>query len=39
MRQAVPDLMTLEAFLNWYPDGYGRYELWNGAVITMQPTC
>lgn len=38
MLQAVPELMTLEAFLNWYPDGYGRYELWNGVVITMQPT-
>jgi Uma2 family endonuclease len=33
-----PQLMTLEEFLDWYPDGYGRYELWNGVVIEMQPT-
>lgn len=38
MIQAVPQLMTLEAFLDWYPDGYGRYELWNGMVTEMQPT-
>ena len=31
-------LMTLDDFLDWYPDGYGRYELWNGVVIEMQPT-
>ena len=31
-------LMTLEEFLDWYPDGYGRYELWNGVVVEMQPT-
>jgi Uma2 family endonuclease len=33
----VPQLITLEEFLDWYPDGYGRYELWNGVVIEMQP--
>lgn len=38
MVQAVPQLMTLEEFLDWYPDGYGRYELWNGVAIEMQPT-
>ncbi len=38
MVQAAPQLMTLEEFLDWYPDGYGRYELWNGVVIEMQPT-
>ena len=38
MVQAVPQLMALEEFLDWYPDGYGRYELWNGVVIEMQPT-
>ena len=38
MVQAVPQLMTLNEFLDWYPDGYGRYELWNGVVIEMQPT-
>ena len=31
-------LMTLEEFLDWYPDGYGRYELWNGVIVEMQPT-
>ncbi|NJN60026.1 MAG: Uma2 family endonuclease [Leptolyngbyaceae cyanobacterium SL_5_9] len=38
MIQAVPQGMTLEDFLDWYPDGYGRYELWNGVIIEMQPT-
>jgi Uma2 family endonuclease len=38
MVQTVPQLMTLDEFLDWYPDGYGRYELWNGMVIEMQPT-
>ncbi len=31
-------LMTLEEFFDWYPDGYGRFELHNGVVIKMQPT-
>lgn len=32
-------LVTLEEFLNWYPDGYeGRFELHNGVIIKMQPT-
>jgi Uma2 family endonuclease len=38
MVQTVPQLMTLEEFLDWYPDGYGRYELWDGVVVEMQPT-
>lgn len=38
MVQAMPQLMTVEEFLDWYPDGYGRYELWNGIVTEMQPT-
>jgi Uma2 family endonuclease len=38
MVQVAPQSMTLEEFLDWYPDGYGRYELWNGTVIEMQPT-
>jgi Uma2 family endonuclease len=38
MVQAVPPLITLDDFLDWYPDGYGRYELWNGVIIEMQPT-
>jgi Uma2 family endonuclease len=32
------DLMTLDEFFDWYPDGYGRYELRNGEVLEMQPT-
>ena len=31
-------LMTLEEFLDWYPDGYGRFELHKGEIIEMQPT-
>ena len=32
-------LVTLEEFLNWYPDGYeGRFELHNGVIVKMQPT-
>jgi Uma2 family endonuclease len=38
MLEAIPQLMLLEEFLDWYPDGYGRYELWNGVVVEMQPT-
>ena len=38
MVEAVPQLMTLEEFWDWYPDGYGRYELRNGVPIKMQPT-
>lgn len=38
MIQVLADAMTLEEFWNWYPDGYGRYELRNGEVFEMQPT-
>jgi Uma2 family endonuclease len=38
MVQAYPQLMSLEEFLDWYPDGYGRYELWQGVALEMQPT-
>ncbi|NBD18230.1 MAG: Uma2 family endonuclease [Cyanobacteria bacterium] len=32
-------LVTLEEFLNWYPDGYeGRFELQGGVIVKMQPT-
>lgn len=31
-------LMTLEEFWDWYPDGYGRFELHNGEIIQVQPT-
>ena len=36
--ETTPQLMTLDEFLDWYPDGYGRYELHNGVVFEMQPT-
>ncbi|BFM39374.1 Uma2 family endonuclease [Synechocystis sp. LKSZ1] len=33
------NLITLEAFWHWYPDGYeGRFELHNGVIVKMQPT-
>ena len=38
MVEAIPQLMTLEEFWEWYPDGKGRYELRNGVPIEMQPT-
>lgn len=38
MIQILPQLMTLNEFWDWYPDGYGRYELQNGVIIEMQPT-
>jgi Uma2 family endonuclease len=30
--------VTLEDFLDWYPDGYGCYELYDGVIVEMQPT-
>lgn len=36
--QAESKLMTLDEFLDWYPDGYGLFELHNGVVVEMQPT-
>lgn len=38
MTQALPQLLTLDEFLDWYPDGNGRYELMDGFIIEMQPT-
>ena len=35
--QTRPELMTLEEFLDWYPDEYRRYELHHGIVVEMQP--
>jgi Uma2 family endonuclease len=29
---------TFEDFLEWYPDGRGRYELVDGVVVEMNPT-
>ena len=39
MTQATtkPQLMTVEEFLEWYPDGKGRFELHNGKVVEMRP--
>ena len=31
-------LMTVDEFLDWYPDGYGRFELHKGEIVEMQPT-
>ncbi|CAD5930120.1 hypothetical protein PCC9214_01227 [Planktothrix tepida] len=36
--ESEAQLMTLEEFLNWVPDGSGRYELHRGVVKEMQPT-
>jgi Uma2 family endonuclease len=32
------DLMTLDQFLDWYPDGFGIFELHKGIIVEMQPT-
>lgn len=33
------NIVTLEEFWEWYPDGYdGRFELHNGVIIKVQPT-
>jgi Uma2 family endonuclease len=38
MFQATSRTMSLAEFSDWYPDGYGRYELWNGVIVEIQPT-
>jgi len=40
MTQAIvkPELMTLEEFMDWYPDGKGHFELHNGEIIKMTAT-
>jgi Uma2 family endonuclease len=38
MIQALPEHISFEAFLEWYPENGRRYELHNGIVIEMQPT-
>lgn len=35
--QIQPNLMTLDEFLDWYPEDYRRYELHNGVIVEMQP--
>jgi Uma2 family endonuclease len=37
--RAEIELVTLEQFWDWYPDGYeGRFELHEGVIVKMQPT-
>ncbi|MBK1988906.1 Uma2 family endonuclease [Sphaerospermopsis aphanizomenoides BCCUSP55] len=38
MLQTLPQIIDLEEFLDWYPDGYGRFELHDGVIVEMQPT-
>ncbi|MGA9381541.1 MAG: Uma2 family endonuclease, partial [Phormidium sp.] len=38
MLQTESKTMNLEEFLDWYPDGYGRFELYDGVVVEIQPT-
>ncbi|MEQ9667874.1 Uma2 family endonuclease [Coleofasciculus sp. G2-EDA-02] len=38
MIQSAPNLLTFEEFLEWYPDGRGRYELYEGVIVKMNPT-
>lgn len=38
MFQTAPQIIAFDEFLDWYPDGYGRYELYDGAIVEMQPT-
>jgi Uma2 family endonuclease len=38
MMQALPERMSFEEFLEWYPENGRRYELHNGIAIEMQPT-
>lgn len=38
MVQVVPQLLTFDQFVAWYPDGRGRYELHEGIIFEMNPT-
>jgi len=38
MMQVLPERMSFEEFLEWYPENGRRYELHNGIAIEMQPT-
>ena len=33
MFQSAAREVTFDEFLDWYPDGYGRYELYDGAIV------
>ncbi|ACB51670.1 hypothetical protein cce_2320 [Crocosphaera subtropica ATCC 51142] len=37
MITTISQPITLEEFWDWYPDGFGRYELHDGAIFEMQP--
>jgi len=37
MPQALPKFLTLEEFLEWYPEDGRRYELIEGEVVEMRP--
>ncbi|MEG4584592.1 hypothetical protein QUA54_04975 [Microcoleus sp. MOSTC5] len=30
--------ITLDDFMDWYPEGYDRFELRDGVAVQMQPT-
>lgn len=38
MIQAVPELMTFEQFLDWYPEDGRQFELIEGIPVEMNPT-
>ena len=37
MIQTTAKLLTFEEFLEWYPDGKGRFELRNRVIVEMNP--
>lgn len=37
MIQTIVESITFEEFLEWYPDGKGRFELRNGVIFEMNP--
>lgn len=37
MIQTIVELITFEKFLEWYPDGKGRFELRNGVIFEINP--
>ncbi|NJK67321.1 MAG: Uma2 family endonuclease [Microcoleus sp. CSU_2_2] len=37
MIQTTVKLLTFEEFIEWYPDGKGRFELRNGVIVEMNP--
>lgn len=37
MTQALPNLLTCDEFIAWYPDDSKRYELHQGVLVEMPP--